>query len=178
MKDSKVDVILHPVRMRIIQQLINQELTAQQLKELLPDIPQASLYRNIKKLADAEVIQVVAEVPIRGTVEKVYSIHQTGMAVSPEEMNNMSKDEHMGFFIKFLANLMGEFERYLNQENIDLIADGVSFRQGTFYLNDEEFREFIKQLTVVYANISQNKPEKGRRSRNIANIFIPGEKME
>lgn len=178
MKESKVDVILHPVRMQIIQNLINQQLTSQQLKELLPDIPQASLYRNIKKLVEAEVIQIVDEIPIRGTVEKVYSVNDKHLSINPEEMNNLSREEHMGFFINFMANLMGEFERYLSQEKIDLLADGVSFRQTPLYLTDAEFIEFIKDLSAAYAKVTPNKPEKGRKKRTVATIIIPDEKNE
>ena len=92
--ETAVDVILHPVRMRIIQYLINQKLTAQQLKELLPDIPQASMYRNLKKLVESGVIHIVDEIPNRGTVEKVYSIHNPSKAsISPEDLKKFSKEE-------------------------------------------------------------------------------------
>jgi DNA-binding PadR family transcriptional regulator len=175
MKESKVDVILHPVRMRIIQNLINQQLTSQQLKEMLPDIPQASLYRNIKKLVEAEVIGIVDEIPIRGTVEKVYSVNDQHLSITPEEMNNLSREEHMGFFINFMANLMGEFERYLSKEKIDLIADGVSFRQTPLYLSDAEFAQFVSDLRAAYAKVTPNKPDKGRKKRTLATIIIPGE---
>lgn len=174
MKEPTIDVVLHPVRMRIIQSLINQKLTPQELKEKLPDIPQASLYRNLKKLLEAEVIHIVDEIPNRGTVEKVYSIHNPSeIILGSEEINKLSKDEHMGLFIKFLANLMGEYERYLNQDHIDLIADGVTFRQASLYLNDEEFSAFIKELSAVYAKVFQNQPTKGRRRRTVSTIIIP-----
>jgi DNA-binding transcriptional ArsR family regulator len=173
-KETTVDVILHPVRMRIIQFLINQQLSAQQLKEMLPDIPQASLYRNIKKLVEAEVIHIVDEIPVRGTVEKVYSIQDPKAGViGPEEINNLPKDGKMGLFIKYMANLMGEFERYVNQENVDFLADGVSFRQGSIYLSDEEFTEYIKELSTVYARFFHNQPDENRRRRTVATIIIP-----
>jgi DNA-binding transcriptional ArsR family regulator len=174
MKESTVDVILHPVRMRIIQTLINQKLTAQQIKEMLHDLPQASLYRNLKKLVEAEVIHVVEEIPVRGTVEKVYSIHNPNRSLlSPEELNQLSREEHMGFFIKFLANLMGEYERYLQQHTINLREDGVSYRQASLYLNDEEFKQFTGELIEVYAKVLKNEPMKGRRRRMLATIIIP-----
>ncbi|MFK9092825.1 helix-turn-helix domain-containing protein [Bacillus salipaludis] len=177
--ENTMDVILHPVRMRIIQSLINQQITAQQLKELLPDIPQASLYRHIKKLVEAEVIHIVDEIPNRGTVEKVYSIHDPNKAViSPEELNKLSKDEHMGLFIKFMANLMGDYERYLNQGKIDLVGDGVSFRQTSLFLSNEEFAEFRRDLIAVYTKVTENKPQKGRRRRTLATIIIPDREKE
>lgn len=178
MKESTADLILHPVRMRIIQNLINQKHTAQDLKELLVDIPQASLYRNLKKLAEAEVIQIVDEKPIRGTIEKVYTIQNPGKLVDPEELNQMSKDEHMSLLIKFMANLLGEYERYLNQEQIDLASDGVSFRQASLYLSDEEFAEFTKELINAYQKVIQNKPAKGRRGRTVATIILPEKEID
>ncbi|WP_217269821.1 helix-turn-helix domain-containing protein [Neobacillus endophyticus] len=177
MKDSAIDIILHPVRMRIIQHLINQKLTAQDLKERLPDIPQASLYRNLKKLLEAGVIHVVDEKPIRGTVEKVYSILDQPF-LSPDDLNKMSKNEHMELFIKFFANLLGEYERYLSHGDIDLLSDGVSFRQASIYLSDEEFTDFTQDLVKVYQKVGQNKPAKGRRRRTIATILIPDKSLE
>ncbi|MFF2450661.1 hypothetical protein ACFVSW_26815 [Neobacillus sp. NPDC058068] len=68
---------------------------------------------------------------------------------------------------------MGEYERYLNQETIDLAKDGVSFRQASLYLSDEEFTEFVRDLTAVYAKVTQNMPQKGRKRRTLATISIP-----
>ncbi|MDN3018686.1 helix-turn-helix domain-containing protein [Paenibacillus sp. BSR1-1] len=179
MKESAVDVILHPVRMRIIQYLINQQLTAQQLKELLPDIPQATLYRNLKKLVEAEVIHIVDEIPNRGTIEKVYSINNaSNTSISPAEVNKLSTDDLMSLFIKFMANLMGEYERYINQEKIDLVNDGVTFRQASMYLSDEEYKEFINDLVAVYSKIMKYEPTRDRRRRTIATIIIPEQKKE
>jgi len=175
--ESAVDVILHPVRMRIIQYLINQQLTAQQLKEFLPDIPQASLYRNLKKLVETGVIHIVDEIPIRGTVEKVYSIHNPNkVTFSPEDLNKLSRDEHMSLFIKFMANLMGEYDRYLDQDRIDLVSDGVTFRQASIHLNEEEYVEFINELSAVYLKVINNEPKEGRRRRTVATIVIPERK--
>ncbi|MBV7506925.1 helix-turn-helix domain-containing protein [Bacillus sp. sid0103] len=176
--ESTVDVILHPVRMRIIQYLINQQLTAQQLKEFLPDIPQASLYRNLKKLVETKVIHIVGEIPNRGTIEKVYSIQNPNkVSIGPEDLNKLSRDEHMSLFIKFMANLMGEYDRYLDQDSIDLVADGVTFRQASIYLSEEEYTEFVKELAAVYLKVTNNEPKKGRRRRTVATIMIP-EKMK
>ncbi len=178
-KESTVDIILHPVRMRIIQSLINQQMTAQQMKVLLPDIPQASLYRHIKKLVEAGVIHIIDEIPNRGTIEKIYSLQDPAKAsIPPEKLNSFTKDEHMDLFFKFMANIMGEYERYLNQEKIDLASDGVSFRQTSVFLDDNEFVQFIKEISEVYAKVTQNKPKKGRRRRTLATIIIPKQKHE
>ena len=68
---NKVETILHPVRLRIIQQLLDgQATTAKQLAGQLKDIAQATLYRQLDILVKAEVLAVTEEKQIRGAVEK------------------------------------------------------------------------------------------------------------
>ena len=77
MNQSKMKLILHPVRMKIIQSLLNgKNMTVQQLSQRAKDVPQATLYRHLNKLLEAELIQVVQENQIRGTVEKVYALKE------------------------------------------------------------------------------------------------------
>ena len=48
MANDQADLLAHPVRLRIILALSqNEEMTAQQLGEALTDIPQATLYRHL-----------------------------------------------------------------------------------------------------------------------------------
>ncbi|UHA58283.1 helix-turn-helix domain-containing protein [Metabacillus litoralis] len=75
--DSKAKLILHPVRMKIVQTLIgSKEYTVQQIAARLTDVPQATLYRHLNKLLEAEVLKVVKENQIRGTVEKIYALNE------------------------------------------------------------------------------------------------------
>ena len=62
MHESKAELVLHPVRLRIIQSLIGgRERTPQQIAEELPDVAQATLYRHLGRLAKAGLVKVVAE---------------------------------------------------------------------------------------------------------------------
>ena len=49
---KKTDIILHPVRMRILQNLATRNLTPLQLAEELVNVPQATLYRHLNKLVE------------------------------------------------------------------------------------------------------------------------------
>lgn len=52
---KKADLLLHPVRMRIVQQLIAGDPQAiLQLAQRLGDVPQATLYRHMKLLLEAD----------------------------------------------------------------------------------------------------------------------------
>jgi Helix-turn-helix domain len=57
---SRTDVVLHPVRSRIVRSLLGSERrTASELTRLLPDVPLASLYRHLGALVDGKVLRVV-----------------------------------------------------------------------------------------------------------------------
>ena len=77
MSKDLIDIVMNPVRQRIIQALmIRKEATSAQILEQLKDVSRASLYRHIKVLLDAGVIQVVKEESRRGAVEKTYMLNE------------------------------------------------------------------------------------------------------
>lgn len=173
MNDSKADILLHPVRMRIIQSLISEPLTVQQMKEILADIPQATLYRHLKKLFESGIVFVVDEQQIRGTIEKVYSLRPKEVTIANDELSHYSRDEYMALFMKYMANLMAEYERYISSNLIDFERDGVSLRQASLYLSDTEFSTLLQELSQVYGKVLTNKPAPDRKRRTFANLIIP-----
>lgn len=173
MTESKTDVILHPVRMRIIQSLVSEPLTVQQMKERMPDIPQATLYRHLKKLFESKVVFVVDEQQIRGTVERWYALQPKEVNLGTEELANYNKEQYMTLFMKYIANIMAEYERYVSQEKVDFVNDGVSLRQASLYLSDEEFSSLLQELGQVYSKVLTNKAAPNRKKRTFANIIIP-----
>lgn len=174
--NSKANLILHPVRMKIVQTLIGKkELNVQQIQARLKEVPQASLYRHLNKLLEADVIQVVKENQIRGTVEKIYSLNENEQS-NIEDLQKLSKDEHLNLFITFMTHVLGQYETYLQQEEIDLVKDGVSYRQAMIYLTDQERQEFITELSQVFMKVIENEPTNERRALNISTIMIPDPK--
>lgn len=61
---NKVDILMHPVRIKICQALLrNREhgLTPLEMVKMLKDVPQATLYRQIQILVDASIISIIQE---------------------------------------------------------------------------------------------------------------------
>jgi DNA-binding transcriptional ArsR family regulator len=173
MNKSKMNLILHPVRMKIIQSLLNgKEMTVSQLGERAKDIPQATLYRHLNKLLDAKIIQVVKENQIRGTVEKVYILNQPSVQ-SQEDFLALSSEEHLELFMNFTTQLMGMYENYLHQGEADLMKDGVSYTVANIHLSDSEFMELLKGMGELLQKAMLNEPSPERTGRNIATIVIP-----
>lgn len=170
---SKAKLILHPVRLKIIQSLINgKQLTVQEIGKRNMDIPQATLYRQLNTLLESDIVEVVQENPIRGTIEKVYALKETETP-SMEEFLNLSKEEHLELFLSFTTQLISQYETYLNKKDIDFIKDGVSYRVAKLYLSDQEFIDLIKQIGSLIQQATLNEPAPDRKARNFATIIIP-----
>ena len=157
MSASKMKVILHPVRMKIIQALINgKEMTVQELSKWAEDVPQATLYRHLNKLLDAGFIRVVQENPVRGAVEKVYALKEPNIQ-SQEDFLKLTKEEHLELFLTFTTQLMSLYESYLSQEKIDLVKDGVSYTIANLNLTDQEFIELMQGIgTLIQSALGMN----------------------
>lgn len=175
MNSLKPDLILHPVRLKIIQSLAgDKRLTATELLELNADIPQATMYRHLKILLDNGIVRVAEQNRIRGTVQIVYTLSEQAI-LTPEDLQKASREEHMQYFVKFVAMLLDDFGNYLEADDIDLLRDGVGYRQNVVYLSDEEFIEFTESLAAVYREVLHNKPSKDRVGRFISTIIMPRE---
>jgi DNA-binding transcriptional ArsR family regulator len=173
MKNSKSKIILHPVRIRISQTLLNgKKLNAQQISEYLQDVPQATLYRHLNKLLEAGVIEVVQENQVRGTVEKIYGLKQTTIT-SAEDLEGLTKEQHLDLFLTFTTQVLKVYEDYLNRGEVDLVNDQVSYRMANLYLTDEENMELMKQIALLLHKAMENKPTKERTARNYVTMVIP-----
>jgi DNA-binding transcriptional ArsR family regulator len=173
MKNSRTKLILHPVRMKITQSLLNgNQLNVQQIAARLKDVPQATLYRHLNKLLEADIIEVVRENQIRGTVEKIYGLKEQTIN-SREELMSLTKEQHQDLFLTFTTQLLSLYENYLNQGDVDLVRDGVSYRIANLYLTDEEFQELAKEIGALLQKAMLNEPTPERRARNFATIIIP-----
>ena len=147
---AKLDILLHPIRMRILMAVAGNQYASQEIAEQLPDVPQATLYRHIRKLAKAGVLTVVEERQVRGTTEKVYALVSQAASLTSEELANFSREDHMRYFISFIASILDDFSRYLRKDApIDLLADGVSYLKTPLNLSDNEFYEMNRQMGEI-----------------------------
>lgn len=175
MDNSLLTCILNPIRMRIIQALLkNKEMTVQQIAKELPDVPQATLYRHLNKLVKAKAIVVVKENKVRGALEKTYGIEVNPYVTTVKDMGGEQKTEMLNLFYNFLMVLMGDFQRYMDSEDVDLQRDGVTFRSAAIYMSDEERSEFMTDLVKAFDKIRDNEPSSERKLRKISTIMMPG----
>ena len=67
---DKVELIIHPVRLRIMQAMGAEKLTTQEIAERLPDVPKSSLYRHLKLLLEGEMIGLAETRLVHGIQER------------------------------------------------------------------------------------------------------------
>lgn len=170
---TSADLLLHPVRLRIVKTFLgDRALTTTQIAAELADIPTASLYRHIATLATAGVLEVVAERRIRGSVEKTYALRLLAAQMQPDEVDAMSIEDHAQAFMAYIAGLLGDFDRYLAHAP-DPGRDGADYRVAAMWLSDEEYDDFVHDLTRVFGPRAANGPAAGRRRRVVYNVFLP-----
>lgn len=178
MPTSRADLILHPVRMRLLAHLARRHLTAHQLSDQLSDIPQTTLYYHLGLLMRAGLLRIVAEHRVRGTVEKVYTLADDQASVGPADVAHASRDDHLRYFTVFITTILGDFTRYLQQDAAsDLVADGVGFNQTPFYLSDEEFTQAAEALNHALLPFLHNQPAPHRRRHLFTTIVFPDADM-
>ena len=172
MAETGADVILHPVRMRIISTLSGRQLTTQQIGQALPEVAQATLYRHLSRLVQAEVVVVAASRPVRGITEKVYALAEGGMPVLLDP-RGMERDDWERGFAAYTASLLGQFAAYLRQPGADPLTDGVSFRTGALYLSDAELAQLSSDVQAATAPYRAYGPSPERRRRLLSNTAMP-----
>ena len=115
-------MVMNPVRQRIFQYfLLHEAGTVKELKRALPNVPNASLYRHIKILAEHSILTVVGENRIRGTVESVYQLNKEALATEDEGGNavQMSLRDMLGVLNSWLVRrALHTFTLQLQMPNI------------------------------------------------------------
>lgn len=169
------DLLLHPVRLRIVQSLLgDRSRTTSELREDLPDVAPATLYRHVATLHEAGLLDVVDERRVRGAVERTYRLHDPAPGIGAADAAAMSVEEHRQAFRVFVAGLLRDFDEYLDAGDVDLARDLVGYRQAALYLTDDEMRELVEELGALVRSRMELEPSEKRTRRMLTTIVMPG----
>lgn len=178
---AKIDLIIHPVRFRILQTLLGESLTTQEIAARLPDVAKSSIYRHLKLLRQEEMISVAETQLVHGIQEKVYQLAQDPY-LDVEDMAGLTADEHLRYFTIYVLTLMRGFAAYLAAAEaageIDMLADRVGYTESVFFATDEELVAWKAAMGEVMATVAENEPGNGRHKHKIAIIAHPVKQKE
>jgi hypothetical protein len=116
---------------------------------------------------------VVDERRVRGTVERTYALDLPNARPGVEEVSLLTKDDHRRLFRLFVASLLGDFDRYLDSGDGDLVTDDAGYQENVFWLSDAEYRDLLLELTKVFSAFAGKKPSAERKRRLIAAVMVP-----
>lgn len=169
LNDKFINALMNPTRQRILEYLILHKTgTVYAISDMLSDIPRPSIYRHIKIMLESEIIEVESEKQIRGTVEKTY-------ALSSNLTNDKSNDDMALIITRVLFSVLGSFSRYFAKPDVNPSKDMLSVASSTLMMTDDEFMEFMIQISgLINANIA-NVSNGKRKPRNILFASIPVE---
>ncbi len=170
-----MEAMRNPIQSKLLLNFHTGNLTAKQLLEANKDIPQATIYRHLNKLAKEGIIKVVKENRIRGVVEKVYAFN---IELEQNSLEYLTGETYMNMFTEYMMGFMQEFRAYTAQENIDIANSGSGFSLIPIYATKEELLEVGAKITEILMPLSQNTPSAERLYRNIGIIVTPPKSIE
>lgn len=176
MSELTADLLLHPVRLRIVQALTSRPMTATEVKHVLGNVAQATLYRHLKQLEAGGLIEIIDERQVRGSVERTYQVVESAVSLGADDLADADAGDHLRYFATFVATLLSDYAGYLGQGSLDLGADRVGYRQAPLWLSDEEFDELAAELAEAFGRRLHFAPGPGRRRRLMSTIVMPDDR--
>ncbi|MDG4824596.1 helix-turn-helix domain-containing protein [Asanoa sp. WMMD1127] len=165
MADSRTplaDLLLHPVRWRILHTVMGREVTTTQLKEDLPEIPPATLYRHVAALIEGGYLVVVSERRVRGTTERTLALNDTAARIGDDEARTMTETQHRQAFLMLLARLAEEFDRFVDRGELRDRMPQFNYNQVPLYVDDADVAAIGQGFLEVLQPYLEENPAKSR----------------
>jgi DNA-binding transcriptional ArsR family regulator len=172
--DQRLALLLHPVRLRLVHAMrTGGSLTTRELCARLPELPKATVYRQVERLARGGVLEIESERRVRGAVERRYRLVPEAAAVSAADARSMTVEDHRRVFPAAMAALMADFDAYLGRPGADPFADQVSYRQYVVWLSPKERARFIGELERLLRSVTPNEATDDRAAYVWSTPFFP-----
>ncbi|HAQ41299.1 helix-turn-helix domain-containing protein [Anaeropeptidivorans aminofermentans] len=167
---NKADVILNPIRLRIIQYVAhNMPVTVAQIARAISDISKATLYRHVRILVDNEILIVIGQKKIRGTLEQSYSLNLQKINSAGQE----STAETQALVYSILGKLIEDFGQYFSTDTANPVEDRLFVGTNTLYLNNGSFDDFVQDIYAVVEKYSQLPADKNGKARMVTFVSSP-----
>lgn len=159
------EIVMNPVRQRIFQYLLIHETgTVKEIRKALPDIPSASLYRHMRILTENNILTVVGENRIRGTVENVYQLNK----------GVLETDDADGTAVQTaLLGICTSFAKYFSGGHADPKKDMLLMTTCTLLLTDDEFAGFLSEINGIAIKYMETIVKESSKTRQITLISAP-----
>lgn len=93
--------------------------------------------------------------------------------MSPGDLASWTPGDHRRAFYGYVAALLADFDRYLDQDYVDLRRDGAGYRMAGMWMTDEELTGLIQGLASLLQPYMANPATPDRRRRILRTIVLP-----
>ncbi len=173
---ERADLILHPIRFRILETLIGESLTTQDIAGRLPDVPKSSIYRHLKLLLENDVIAIDETHPVRGVLERSYRLNQP-LRLSVEEMADKTPEEHIQYFRAYVMTLMQGFSNFVHSAavdgQIDMVPHRAGYSEAFVFGTTAELDQVFAALNAALMTLANHSPGGERRKHKFVIITHP-----
>ncbi|TCC17522.1 helix-turn-helix domain-containing protein [Kribbella speibonae] len=171
-----LELLGHPVRLRIVHALRGgRGLTTAELGERIADVSKATLYRHVELLAEGGILEVAEERRVRGAVERRFRLRVASASITPEQLEQLTVEDHRRGFAAAMAALVAEFNAYVERDGADPIADLVGYRQHGIWLTEAELHQLIEGLRAAILPALSNEATPDRSRYLLSPILFPTE---
>ncbi|MCJ0223138.1 helix-turn-helix domain-containing protein [Clostridioides difficile] len=161
-----VKLILNPARLRILQYIrLHGSVRTSDIVKYLNDIPRATVYHHVKILEENNMIEVIEENRVRGTIEKVYALK--------EYTTSMEGETFVALSTAFYVGLMQEMNEYFSRKEQDHKKDNVFFSSALLYMSDNEYENLLKSIADLLKPYIEQKPKSNLKLRKLSIISSP-----
>lgn len=176
MEQKIMDCITHPIKCKLLLELHSAgKATAKQLAEIYNDIPQATLYRYLKRMTNDGILKVVEENPVRGTIEKTYAVAVDLNSNGQELVGENAGKAYMQMFMQYVFGFIKQFQEYCKNPDINISKDHSGFSLAPIYANDEELESAMAEYAKIIQRLYKNQPTPDRKLRTWGLIVSPPE---
>ncbi|EQK03783.1 TPA: helix-turn-helix domain-containing protein [Clostridioides difficile] len=159
-------LILNPARLRILQYIrLHGSARTSDIVKYLNDIPRATVYHHVKILEENNMIEVIKENRVRGTIEKVYALK--------EYTTSMEGETFVALSTAFYVGLMQEMNEYFSRKEQDHKKDNVFFSSALLYMSDNEYENLLKSIAGLLKPYIEQKPKSNLKLRKLSIISSP-----
>ena len=173
MNDLLMECLTNPIKNKLLMAVKEVgHTTTKELAKKLKDIPQATLYRYLKKMVEDGLLKVARENQIRNVREKVYCL-AIDFDAEIEKMNEDTTGRlYVARFKQFVNGLAEEFDENTPKDNEKAVYDGSGFFIHPFYATYDEVKELLQKIREVIEPY-ESRASHERQLRSMATIFMP-----
>ncbi|GIK28103.1 MAG: helix-turn-helix domain-containing protein [Chloroflexi bacterium] len=176
MPSQALALIVHPVRLRILQALVRRERTTHQIADALPDVPVSSLYRHLRLLLEGGYIEIASTRSVNGIEEKTYQLSDSKPALlADQDFEGLDKAGLQQVFSLLTGMILTSFHAYLDATpDPDWKRDRLSCAEFTFFATPDEYDALWTQVWDLLQSAETRPAAAGRVPRKIAIAGYPG----